>query len=117
MGCWARSEALALLWNDEVKEKVQAHNFAFTFLLVGCMAEKKNQSDTGIETADTENLLDRGGRRRLADRRQTSSSQHFPERRNLRHRRRGTDRRRIQNQTVRKKLERRQVFKEKYPDS
>ena len=55
MECWARSEALALLWNDEVKEKVQAHNFAFTFLLVGCMAEKKNQSDTGIETADTEN--------------------------------------------------------------
>jgi len=81
------------------------------------MAEKKNQSDTASETVNKDDSLDRGGRRRLADRRQTSSSQHFPERRNLRHRRRGTDRRRIQNQTVRKKLERRQVFKEKYPDS
>ena len=117
MECWARSEALALLWNDEVKEKVQAHNFAFTFLLVGCMAEKKNQSDTGIETADTENLLDRGGRRRLADRRQCSPSDHFPERRNLRHRRSDNDRRRPQNQTIRKKLERRKMFKEKYSDS
>jgi len=81
------------------------------------MAEKKNQSDTGIETADTDNSLDRGGRRRLADRRQCSSSDHFPERRNLRHRRNGSDRRRLQSQKVRKKLERRQIFKEKYSDS
>jgi len=81
------------------------------------MAEKNNQSDAAIETTDKDNSPDRGGRRRLADRRQFSSSQHFPERRNLRHRRSGTDRRRLQNQTVRKKLERRQVFKEKYSDS
>jgi len=81
------------------------------------MAEKKNQSDTGIETADTDNSLDRGGRRRLADRRQCSSSDHFPERRNLRLRRSDNDRRRLQNQKVRKKLERRQIFKEKYSDS
>ena len=81
------------------------------------MAEKKNQSDTGIETADKDNLLDRGGRRRLADRRQFSSSDHFPERRNLRLRRSDIDRRRLQNQTVRKKLERRKIFKEKYSDS
>ena len=81
------------------------------------MAEKKNQSDTGVETADAENLLDRGGRRRLADRRQFSSSDHFPERRNLRLRRSDNDRRRLQNQKVRKKLERRQIFKEKYSDT
>jgi len=81
------------------------------------MAEKKKPSDTGIETADTDNSSDRGGRRRLADRRQFSSSDHFPERRNLRHRRSGTDRRRLQNQKIRKKLERRQIFKEKYSDS
>jgi len=81
------------------------------------MAEKKNQSDTGIETEDTDNSSDRGGRRRLPDRRQFSSSDHFPERRNLRHRRSGTDRRNLQNQKVRKKLERRKRFKEKYSDS
>jgi len=81
------------------------------------MAEKKNPSDTRIETADTDSSSDRGGRRRLADRRQFSSSDHFPERRNLRHRRNGSDRRRLQSQKVRKKLERRQIFKEKYSDS
>jgi hypothetical protein len=81
------------------------------------MAEKKNQRDTGIETTDTDNSMDRGGRRRLPDRRQFSSSDHFPERRNLRHRRSGTDRRKLQNQKVRKKLERRKIFKEKYSDS
>ena len=81
------------------------------------MAEKKNQSDTGIETDDTDNSSDRGVRRRLPDRRQFSSSDHFPERRNLRHRRNGTDRRNLQNQKVRKKLERRKRFKEKYSDS
>ena len=81
------------------------------------MAEKKNQRDPAIESADSDNSLDRGGRRRLADRRQFSSSEHFPERRNLRHRRSGTDRRRLQNQTVRKKLERREMFKERYSDS
>jgi hypothetical protein len=81
------------------------------------MAEKKNQRDTGIKTTDTDNSMDRGGRRRLPDRRQFSSSDHFPERRNLRHRRSGTDRRKLQNQKVRKKLERRKIFKEKYSDS
>ncbi|MGB5748824.1 MAG: hypothetical protein WBM69_17720 [Desulfobacterales bacterium] len=80
------------------------------------MAEKKKPSDTGIETSDTDNSSDRGGRRRLADRRQFSSSDHFPERRNLRYRRSGSDRRRLQSQKVRKKLERRQIFKEKYSD-
>jgi hypothetical protein len=81
------------------------------------MVEKNNQSDTATETADKDNSQDRGGRRRLADRRQFASSDHFPERRNLHHRRSGSDRRRIQNQTVRKKLERRQMFKDKYSDS
>ena len=80
------------------------------------MAENKNQSDTGNETTDTDNSIDRGGRRRLPDRRNFSSSEHFPERRNLRHRRSGTDRRTLQNQKVRKKLERRKMFKEKYSD-
>jgi hypothetical protein len=78
------------------------------------MAEKKNQSDPRTQPEDSDDALDRGGRRRLADRRQFSSSDHFPERRNLRHRRSGNDRRNLQNQKVRKKLERRQMFKEKY---
>ncbi|MBW2443029.1 MAG: hypothetical protein JRH12_21320 [Deltaproteobacteria bacterium] len=81
------------------------------------MADKKEQIDTAVETASQDDALDRGGRRRLADRRQFSSSPHFPERRNLRHRRSGSDRRRLQNLKVRKKLERRQMFKEKYSDS
>ncbi len=81
------------------------------------MTEKNDQIDAAVETADKDDSLDRGGRRRLADRRQYSSSPHFPERRNLRHRRSGSDRRRLQNQKVRKKLERREMFKEKYSDS
>jgi hypothetical protein len=60
------------------------------------------------------NAKDRGGRRRLPDRRQFSSSDHFPERRNLRYRRSGNDRRNMQNQKRRKKIERRRMFKEKY---
>jgi hypothetical protein len=67
-----------------------------------------------IESEDSNDLKDRGGRRRLPDRRQFSSSEHFPERRNLRHRRNGSDRRFLQNLKMRKKIERRRVFKEKY---
>jgi hypothetical protein len=67
-----------------------------------------------IESEDSNDLKDRGGRRRLPDRRQFSSSEHFPERRNLRHRRSGSDRRFLQNLKMRKKIERRRVFKEKY---
>jgi hypothetical protein len=67
-----------------------------------------------IESEDSNGLKDRGGRRRLPDRRQYSSSEHFPERRNLRHRRSGSDRRFLQNLKMRKKIERRRVFKEKY---
>ena len=59
-------------------------------------------------------IKDRGGRRRLPDRRQFSSSDHFPERRNLRHRRSGVDRRILLNLKKRKKKERRRVFNEKY---
>ena len=81
------------------------------------MADNKDQRDTGIENTNDDNSLDRGGRRRLPDRRQFSSSDHFPERRNLRHRRSGTDRRNLQNQKIRKKLERRKMFKDKYSDS
>jgi len=87
------------------------------FPTAGCMAEKKNQRDPAIESADSDNSLDRGGRRRLADRRHFSWLDHFPERRNLRHRRNGNDRRFLQNLKMRKKLERRQLFKERYSDS
>jgi len=66
------------------------------------------------ESEDTSGLKDRGGRRRLPDRRQFSSSDHFPERRNLRHRRSGSDRRILHNLKMRKKIERRRIFKEKY---
>lgn len=57
---------------------------------------------------------DRGGRRRLPDRRQFTSSDHFPERRNLRHRRSGNDRRNMQNLKMRKKIERRRMFKKRF---
>ena len=63
---------------------------------------------------DAVSQKDRGGRRQLADRRHFSSSEHFPERRNLRYRRSGTDRRNLQYQKVRKRIERRRIFKEKY---
>jgi hypothetical protein len=66
------------------------------------------------ESESKEDLRDRGGRRRLPDRRQFSSSEHFPERRNLRHRRSGVDRRILLNLKKRKKIERRRVFNEKY---
>ncbi len=68
------------------------------------------------EAEDTGDIKDRGGRRLLADRRQFSSSEHFPERRNMRYRRSDNDRRKLQNQKIRKKLERRRVFKEKYSE-
>jgi hypothetical protein len=69
------------------------------------------------ESKDSIDIKDRGGRRRLPDRRQFSSSEHFPERRNLRHRRSGSDRRTLQNLKMRKKIERRRVFKDKYANS
>jgi hypothetical protein len=59
-------------------------------------------------------LEDRGGRRRLPDRRQSTSSEHFPERRSFRHRRNGSDRRLRQHLNIRKKIERRRVFKDRY---
>ena len=69
---------------------------------------KMNESEGAV------NSKDRGGRRRLPDRRQFSSSEHFPERRNLRHRRSGTDRRNLLYQKKRKRIERRRIFKAKY---
>ena len=63
---------------------------------------------------DINRLKDRGGRRVLPDRRQRSSSEHFPERRSYRHRRSGNDRRSMQNQKIRKRKERRREFREKY---
>jgi hypothetical protein len=66
------------------------------------------------EDENTINEKDRGGRRHLPDRRQFSSSDHFPERRNLRHRRSGVDRRMLLNLKMRKKIERRRLFKKKY---
>ena len=59
-------------------------------------------------------LTDNGGRRRLADRRQRTSSYRFPERRWLRHRRSGTDRRTERLLRIRKGLERRQAYKTLY---
>jgi len=67
-----------------------------------------------VETIDIRSLKDRGGRRNLPDRRKSSSPDHFPERRVQRYRRSGTDRRSLQNLKVKKKMERRRAFKEKY---
>jgi hypothetical protein len=66
------------------------------------------------EAEDAVNPKDRGGRRCLPDRRQFSSSKHFPERRNLRYRRSGSDRRNLQYQKMRKRIERRRIFHDKY---
>ena len=99
---------LRQIWKQPAK---QTNSFFLEY-----MADKKDQIKSDFETADQDESLDRGGRRRLPDRRQFSSSDHFPERRNLRHRRSGSDRRRFLNLKVRKKLERRQMFKEKYSD-
>jgi hypothetical protein len=66
------------------------------------------------EAIDIHSIKDRGGRRLLPDRRKSSSFDHFPERRFLHYRRSGLDRRNLQNLKMRKKMERRKAFKEKY---
>ncbi len=63
---------------------------------------------------DKKELADKGGRRRLSDRRQRTSSYRFPERRWLRHRRSGTDRRMARLLRIRKGLERRNAYKTLY---
>jgi hypothetical protein len=80
------------------------------------MPDEEFQGAIATETEDTTNAKDRGGRRRVPDRRQFSSSDHFPERRNLRYRRSGIDRRTMLNLKMRKKIERRCMFKEKYSE-
>lgn len=68
------------------------------------------------ETADRDlkGIKDLGGRRKLVDRRRRTSSSYFPERRWLRHRRSGTDRRSMPFFAGRKRLERRRAFHAKY---
>ncbi|MGD9056186.1 MAG: hypothetical protein PVJ41_06335 [Desulfobacterales bacterium] len=66
------------------------------------------------DTVDIRSIKDRGGRRSLPDRRQYTSSEHFPERRFMRHRRSGSDRRSLQSLKLRKKRERRKAFRDKY---
>jgi len=78
------------------------------------MSIENSQGTIMTESEDTSGSKDRGGRRRLPDRRQFSSSDHFPERRNLRHRRSGSDRRILHNLKMRKKIERRRIFKKNY---
>ena len=55
-------------------------------------------------------LKDRGGRRAVSDRRQRPSKNHFPERRWLRYRRSGIDRRRPVQARMKRKLERRRLY-------
>jgi hypothetical protein len=78
------------------------------------MPEKDVSNAQMTHSEDTVNPKDRGGRRCLPDRRQFSSSEYFPERRNLRYRRSGTDRRNLQYQKIRKRIERRRIFKDRY---
>jgi len=78
------------------------------------MPEKDIPNAQMNPSEDTPNSKDRGGRRLLPDRRRFSSSEHFPERRNLRYRRSGIDRRNLQYQKMRKRIERRRIFNEKY---
>jgi hypothetical protein len=78
------------------------------------MPDKDARSANMTATEDAVNSKDRGGRRSLADRRHFSSSEYFPERRNLRYRRSGIDRRNLQYQKIRKRIERRRIFYDKY---
>jgi hypothetical protein len=66
------------------------------------------------DTIDIHAIKDRGGRRLLPDRRKSTDFNHFPERRFLRHRRSGLDRRNLQSFKLRKRMERRKAFKERY---
>jgi len=65
-------------------------------------------------TEQNKALKDRGGRRRIPDRRKYSSLDHFPERRNLRHRRNGSDRRNRQSLRIQRSKERRHAFQDQY---
>ena len=78
------------------------------------MPDKDAQSANLTAAEDAVNPKDRGGRRLLPDRRRFSSSEHFPERRNLRYRRSGIDRRNLQFHKMRKRIERRRIFNDKY---
>ena len=64
------------------------------------------------ESEKNTELKDRGGRRRIADRRKYSPSDYFPERRILRHRRNGSDRRSRQNLRIQRSEERRRAFRD-----
>lgn len=55
------------------------------------MADHDHKRTKMTQAEDTGDIDDRGGRRRSPDRRRLSSSDHFPERRNLRYRRSGHD--------------------------
>jgi hypothetical protein len=61
-----------------------------------------------------DDVLDNGGRRRLADRRRRTSAYRFPERRWLRHRRSGNDRRAMRRLRIRRELERRKAYRKLY---
>ncbi len=61
---------------------------------------------------DSLSIKDRGGRRSIIDRRHRTSKEHFPERRWLRYRRSGIDRRRPFLQRLKRKLERRRAFQD-----
>jgi hypothetical protein len=61
-------------------------------------------------------IIDNGGRRRLADRRKRTSAYRFPERRWQRYRRSGTDRRIVRDLRIREDLERRDAYRDLYED-
>ena len=61
-------------------------------------------------------IIDNGGRRRLADRRKRTSAYRFPERRWQRYRRSGADRRIVRDLRIREDLERRNAYRDLYED-
>jgi hypothetical protein len=65
-------------------------------------------------THTEDDVVDNGGRRRLADRRRRTSVYRFPERRWLRHRRSGNDRRALRRLRIRRELERRKAYRKLY---
>jgi len=64
----------------------------------------------GLTDEEQLSSKDRGGRRSVIDRRQRSSKNHFPERRWLRYRRSGIDRRRPVQARIKRKMERRRLY-------
>jgi hypothetical protein len=76
------------------------------------MVKDQKQVERTVGLDDPKKSPDLGGRRRKADRRRRTSASIFPERRWLRHRRNGGDRRSFPFFNARSRRERREAFRD-----